>query len=110
MKLISKIQERAKERNNYFLALDVLFTLSTVYFAVRVLLISKEAIESAKYSDDFPGALIFAMTFSLGLSYAVRFVESVVSKKRKYVILYLTVSIFALGISAIELWWFINPK
>ncbi|MBP1947544.1 hypothetical protein [Virgibacillus litoralis] len=105
MKLICKIQERFRKRNKIFLALDIFLTLLTLYFAIRVLFISNQALVSAKHSTDFPNVLIFAMTLSLGLTYVVRVVEMLVTGKRKYFILHLIVAIIVLGVSAIELRW-----
>lgn len=107
MKLIGKVQERCRERNKLFLALDILFTLLTIYFAIRLLFISNQALVSANYSTDFPNVLVFAMTLSLGLSYAVRVVEMLVTGKRKYFLLYLIVVIIVLGVSVLELRWFL---
>lgn len=89
VKLIGKIQERYRERNKMFLALDIFLTLLTLYFAIRVLFISSQALVSTKYSTDFPNVLLFAMTFSIGLTYVVRIIEMLVTGKRKYFILHL---------------------
>lgn len=105
MKLIGKIQERCRKRNKIFLALDIFLTLLTLYFAIRVLFISSHALVNAKYSTDFPNELIFAMTLSLGLTYAVQVIEMLVTGKRKYFILHLITAIIVLGVSAIELQW-----
>lgn len=40
MKLTDKIQEKISERNKLFLALDIIFTLSTVIFAIWSIWIS----------------------------------------------------------------------
>lgn len=101
MKLIYKIQERCRERNKLFLALDILFTLSTIYFAFRILLVS--IIVGPNNSGDFKNVLFFAMTFSLGLSYAVRVVEMLVIGKRRYFAVTLIAAIIALGIAILEL-------
>ncbi|WP_164669047.1 hypothetical protein [Virgibacillus doumboii] len=105
MKLISKIQEKCKERNKLFLILDVLFSLLTLYFAIRLLFVSTSALANSNDSTDLPYVLAFAMSLSLGLSWTVRVVEMLVTGKRKYFILHLIAAIIALGVSVIELRW-----
>jgi len=105
VKLIGKIQERCKERNKLFLALEFLFSLLTLYFAMRLLFISTSALGSSNYSTDLSNVLTFAMTLCLGLSWAVRVLEMLVTGKRQYFILLLIGTIIVWGVSVIELRW-----
>lgn len=105
MKLIGKIQERCKERNKLFLALEVLFSLLTLYFAIRLLFISTSALENSNYSTDLANVLTFAMTLSLGLAWTARVIDMLVTGKRQYFILLLIGTIIVLGVSVLELRW-----
>lgn len=105
MKRIDKIQERRRERNKLFLVMDIFLTLLSLYFAIRVLFITSEALVTTKHSTDFPNVLLFAMTISIGLTYVVRIIEMLVTGKRKYFILNLIAAFIILGVSAIELRW-----
>lgn len=109
MKLINHIQERYKERNRFFLLLDVICTLVTLYFATRILFIVIPGLTGSNVSDDSPLLLLGAnMILFLGLSHAVRVVEMIVTGKRRYFALTLVTTIIILGIAAIELYWLFN--
>ncbi|WP_099157092.1 hypothetical protein [Virgibacillus ndiopensis] len=94
MKLIDKTLERCRERIKLFLALDILFTLSAIYFSIRILFISTDVLVNEKYSTDFPNVLMLAMTFSLGMTYAIRVVEMLITGKIKYFLLYLFTALY----------------
>jgi len=105
VKLIGKIQESCKERNKLFLALEVLFSLLTLYFATRLLFISTSALGNSNYSIDLANVLNFGMTLSLGLAWTSRVLEMLVTGKRQYFVLLLIGTIIVLGVSVIELRW-----
>lgn len=111
MKLVSSIQEKYRKSNKLFLALKVLLSAFTIYFAVRVLFISISGLVSSGTSTDYPNLLLFGMLFSLGLSNAVELVEMFVTKKKEYFTLLLITTFFLLGVSVFVLWgWNRNPK
>ncbi|SFM08187.1 hypothetical protein SAMN04487943_107188 [Gracilibacillus orientalis] len=104
MKLVSRIQEKYRKSNKLFLALKVILSAFTIYFAVRVLFISISGLVSSDTSTDFPNLLLFGMLFSLGLSNAVELAEMFVTKNREYFTLLLITTFFLLGVSVFVLW------
>lgn len=93
------------QRNKLFLALDVLFSLLILYFAIRLLFVSTSALISSNYSNNLSNVLLFAMTLSMGLTWVVRVAEMLVTGKRQYFILYIIGATIVLGVSVLELWW-----
>lgn len=57
------IQERYRERNKLYLFLDILFSLLTFYFAIRLLFIVIPALLVSNQSDDSAPALLASMIF-----------------------------------------------
>jgi len=104
MKFIDHIRERYKKRNKLFLSLDVIFSILTFYFALRILFVTIPGLlEPSKSIDTVP--LLAFMTLSLGLIYLIRVIEMLVTGKRTYFALTLGVTILALGLATIEFYW-----
>ncbi|MGP4042055.1 hypothetical protein ACTWP4_19435 [Gracilibacillus sp. D59] len=99
MKIGEKIQKKYLERNKLFLAIDIIFSVLTIYFAVRVLLISITGLVSSNPSTDSPTLLLFAMLFSLGLSNSVRVIEMLVIEKKEYFSFLLLSTLFVFSVS-----------
>jgi len=59
--------------------MDILFSLLTFYFAFRLLIIVIPAIFGASQSEPSFPILLTGMTFFLGLTYAIRVVEMLVT-------------------------------
>lgn len=104
MKLIDNVQERCKERNKLFLALDVLFTLLTAYLGIQLLFISIPGLVGSSQSVDSLNILIIAAFFSLAITYAIRVIEMFVTGERRYFALTLVASIIFLVIAIFNLW------
>jgi len=101
--MVSKIQEKYRESNKLFLALKVLLSAFTIYFAIQVLFISILGLVSSDTSTVVPNLLFFGMFFSLGLSNAVELVEMFVTKKKEKFTPLLITTLFLLGVSACAL-------
>lgn len=103
LKIVSRIREKYRKSNKLFLALRVFFSLISIYFAVRVLVLSISGLVNSDYSTDFPKYLLFGMLLSLGLSNVVQVVEMLVTKKKEYFLLLLITTIFVLVVSVFML-------
>src|SRR5699024_6056840 len=62
------IQERYRERNKLYLFLDILFSLLTFYFAIRLLFIVISALLVSNQSDDSATALLARMILFLWIA------------------------------------------
>ncbi len=102
--MVSRIQEIYRKSNKLFLALKVLLSVFTIYFAVRVLFISISGLVGSNTLNDSPNLLLFGMLLSLGLSNAVKLIEMLVNEKKEHFTLLLITTIFVLGVSAFLLW------
>lgn len=108
MKLINYIQEKCKKRNKLFLSLDVIFNILTLFFALRLLYVTIPSFLEPSQSVDSIPLLLACMTLSLGLIYLVRVIEMLVTRKRNYFVLSLSVAIFALTIATVEFYWLLD--
>ncbi|GAA0599289.1 hypothetical protein GCM10009001_14470 [Virgibacillus siamensis] len=104
MKLLDNIQERYRERNKLFLALDVLFTLLTTYLGIWLLFISIPVLVGSSQSVDSLNILINAAFFSLAMTYAVRVIEMFVTGEKRYFALTLVAAIIFFVIAILNLW------
>ncbi|GAA0459598.1 hypothetical protein [Alkalibacillus silvisoli] len=99
MSVLAKVKEKYKQSNKFLLALKVLFSALTIYFAIHVIFISTSGLVSSDPSTEFPGLLLFGMLLSLGLANVVELVEMLVAKKREQFTILLMATIFVLGVS-----------
>ncbi|UOQ46867.1 hypothetical protein MUN88_12265 [Gracilibacillus caseinilyticus] len=99
LNLVRTIQKKFRERNKTFLALDIFFSGLTIFFALRVLFESISALSSSDVSTDYSTSLMIGMSFCLGLTFVVRVVEMIVTRKKEYFKLLLLSTIFILAVT-----------
>ncbi|MDV2582396.1 hypothetical protein [Alkalibacillus haloalkaliphilus] len=99
MSVLARVKEKYKQSNKFLLALKVLFSALTIYFAIQVIFISTSGLVSSNTSSDVPGLLLFGMLFFLGLSNAVELVEMLVTKEKEHFTFFLIATIIGLGVS-----------
>ncbi|MEV9639574.1 hypothetical protein ABZ756_02600 [Mammaliicoccus sciuri] len=98
LKMISKIQEEYK-KSKLFFVIKALLSVTTIYFAIRVLIISTSGLSNSDPIPEKLNLLLFGMLFSLGLSSIVKIVEMFIYKQKEYFTLQVVSTIFILGVS-----------
>ncbi|UOQ86568.1 hypothetical protein [Gracilibacillus salinarum] len=97
--LLRKIKKQFEERNKTFLVLDIFFSGLTIFIALRLLFVSISALSRSDVSIDPSTSLMIGMLFCLGLTFVVRVVEMIVTRKKEYFISLLLTTVFILAVT-----------
>lgn len=95
---MKKIQKEYKKSKLLFI-IKAILTLTTMYFAIRVIYVSISGLLNSTVLPDKIILLLFGMLLFLGLSSFIRVIEMVIYNKRKYLMLQLITTVFILGVA-----------
>lgn len=95
---MKKIQEKYKKSKLLFI-IKAILTLTTMYFAIRVVYVSILGLLNSTVLPDKIMSLLFGMLLFLGLSSLMNVIEMMIYNKRKYLVLQLVTTVFILGVA-----------
>lgn len=98
--MVSTLREKFNNSNKVLFLLKAVFSVLTIYFALRVIYVSTSALLGyTNPSGDPQQSLLFWMLLSLGLSNTVEVIDMFLAGKKKYFGLLVVSTIFTLGVA-----------